>query len=185
MDRLTMGALTTDMTTKTNAPDQPTAVVPAARPRLDDVIHAIARRSFCTLATTSPAQRPHVAGVLYAEAGGSLYVSTLRSSRKARNLAANPRASICVPVRRLPVGPPATILFPVAGEVLDLDDPEVVELAGAGRLDAITSHGELELAGGCFLRLRPAGDYVTYGIGMSLWRLLRDPLNAGGRVAAA
>jgi hypothetical protein len=172
------------MATITDASDHPSAVDPAVRPGLDQVTRAITRRSFCTLATTSPGRRPHVAGVLYAEAEGNLYVSTLRSSRKARNLAAIPRASVCVPVRRLPIGPPATISFAAVGEVLDVDSPEVVDLTTTDRLKAITSHGELELPDGCILRLRPAGDYITYGLGMSLWRLLREPLDAAGRVPA-
>jgi Pyridoxamine 5'-phosphate oxidase len=186
MDRLGDTLFTPRMLTiHDHSTDANPAPVPGAHPELDDVTRALGRRSFCTLATTSPADRSHVAGVLYAFSGGSLYVSTMRSSRKARNIVANPRVAVCVPIRRLPVGPPATVQFAATAEVLDLDDPEVVALAGPGRLKAITGHGELELPGGCILRIRPVGAYVTYGIGMSLWRLLRDPLNAAGRVAIA
>ena len=143
---------------------------------------AVAKRSFCTLATASDASRPHVAGVLYSAVGTTLYVSTLRDSRKARNVAANPRVAVTVPVRRLPVGPPSAVQFQGTARILDNDDPEVRELAAAGRLKAISGHGELELDGGCVLRITPGRRLVTYGLGMPLLRFLRDPLNAAGAV---
>jgi hypothetical protein len=147
---------------------------------LDIATRAITRRTYCTLATGS--SRPHVAGVIYAAVDGDLYISTLRDSRKARNIAANPRVAVTVPVRRLPIGPPATVQFQGSAEVLAVDDPEVVRLAAAGRLKPITGHGELDLPDGCVLRIRPGRRLVTYGLGMSLLRLLRDPLNAAGSV---
>ncbi|WP_214404133.1 pyridoxamine 5'-phosphate oxidase family protein [Pseudonocardia lacus] len=143
---------------------------------------AIAKRSFCTLATASDASRPHIAGVLYSAAGRTLYVSTFRDSRKARNVAVNPRVAVTVPVRRLPVGPPAAVQFQGTARILDNDDPEIRELAAAGRLKAISGHGELELDGGCVLRIEPGRRMVTFGLGMPLLRFLRDPLNAAGAV---
>lgn len=144
------------------------------------VLRAIERRSFCTLATTSAQGRPHVAGVLYAVAGTDLYVSTMRTSRKARNIEANPSVAVCIPVRRLPVGPPSSVQFQGRAELLELDDPALRRLADAGRLKGVTSHGELELPGGCFVRITPNGRAATYGLGMSLLRFLRDPLAAAG-----
>lgn len=145
------------------------------------VLRLMAKRSFCTLSTTSAQQRPHVAGVLYAADGATLYVNTLRSSRKARNVAEVGRAAVCIPVRRLPVGPPSSIQFQGRAEVVAFDDPSLQPLLAAGALGAITSHGELELPDGCFLRLTPAGPVATFGLGLPLRRLLRDPLHAGGR----
>lgn len=147
---------------------------------LDIATRAIARHTYCTLATGST--RPHVAGVIYAAVDDALYVSTLRGSRKARNIAANPRVAVTIPIRRLPIGPPATVQFQGTAEVLAVDDPEVVALAAAGRLKPITGHGELELPDGCVLRIRPGRRLITFGLGMSLLRLIRDPLNTGGSV---
>ena len=143
---------------------------------------ALDRRAFATLATTSPAARPHVAGVLYELVDGVLYVSTLRSSRKARNIAANPRVAVCVPVRRLPVGPPSTIQFQTTATLLDPTDPEITALVARGAIDSITSHGELDLPDGCFLRIPLPAHAVTYGLGLPLRTLIADPLSAGGRV---
>lgn len=163
-------------TTPTPAPDRPTG------PTFAQVERAIRRRSFCTLATASAANRPHAAGVLYAYAEGALYVSTGLASRKARNIAANPAVFVCVPVRRLPVGPPSSLQFAATAEILDRHDVSLRRLVDQGALKAITGHGELELDGGCFLRIVPQATIHTYGIGMPLHRLLRDPLNAGGTV---
>lgn len=153
-----------------------------AGPTFADVERAIRKRSFCVLATASPANRPHAAGVLYAYAKGSLYVSTGRESRKGRNVAANPAVFICVPVRRLPVGPPSSVQFAATAEILANEAPGLRRLATQGSLKAVTGHGELELEGGCFLKITPNPTIHTYGIGMPLHRLLRDPLNAGGMV---
>jgi hypothetical protein len=176
MERLGVTRFTDDMT-DTTAPTASTA-----RPTLDLVRRTLQRRSFAVLSTVSPAGRPHAAGVAYSLAGDDLYLSTMRESRKARNLVANPWAGVVVPVRRLPVGPPATVQFQGRAELLDLDDPEIVGLASDGQLKAITSHGELELAGGCFVRITPSHRVHTYGLGLSLRQLLRDPLAAGGSV---
>jgi Pyridoxamine 5'-phosphate oxidase len=92
------GRMTTTTHPATQAEANPT------RPEAKAVIRALRRRSFCTLATASPAGQPHVAGVMYA------------------------------------------------------------------------------LVDGCFLRITPAGVLHTYGLGLPLRRLVRDPLNAGGRV---
>jgi hypothetical protein len=177
MERRGRPALTRAMTSITPSHDSKPAT-----PTFAQVERAIQRRSFCILATASPTNRPHAAGVLYAYAEGALYISTERESRKARNIAANPAAFISIPVRRLPVGPPSSVQFAGAAEVIDLDDTGVRDLVAKGALKAITKHGELELDGGCFLRVTPGPAIHTYGIGMPLLRLIRDPLNAAATV---
>lgn len=64
-----------------------------------------------------------------------------------------------------------------------MDDGDVRRLLGAGRLRSISGHGALELPDDCFLRVTPPERVLTYGLGMSLLRLLRDPLDAAGSVA--
>jgi len=177
MDRLTSSAFTAGMTTSEGR-----RIAHPANPRHEQVVNAVARRSFCTLATASAQDRPHVAGVLYAADGNVLYVSTLRSSRKARNIAGNPSVFVCIPIRRLPVGPPSTVQFSATAEILAAADADIVGLAQAGRLKPITGHGELELPDGCFLRITPGPKLHTYGLGLPLRRLLRDPLHAGASV---
>lgn len=148
------------------------------------VTKAIGRRSYCLLSTVSANDRPHAAGVTYAAVGTTLYANTFRASRKARNIAGNQHVGVVVPIRRLPVGPPSAVQFQAEAEILAADDPHIVELLEAGRLKAITGHGELDQPDGCFVRITPTGRIHTYGLGMPLIRLIRDPLNSAGIVAS-
>jgi hypothetical protein len=149
-------------------------------PVLADVLRAIGKRSFCTLATSSPTNQPHVAGVMYAMANDRLYITTSRASRKARNIAAIPNVFVCIPIRRAPVGPPSTVQFAATAELLTARDPDIVALVQAGRLKAITGHGELDMADICFVRVSPSRRLLTYGLGLPLRQLIKDPLNAAG-----
>jgi hypothetical protein len=167
------------MTNHTTAITSPATVDPT----LGRLVRGVVRkRSFAVLATSSPDGRPHAAGVLYQVADGHLWISTLRSSRKATNASRNPRVALTIPVRRLPLGPPASVQLQASAEVVDLDDAQLRRLAVAGALKKVTGHGELDLPGGCFLRLALPARVPTYGLGMSLWSLIREPL-AAGRVA--
>lgn len=167
--------------TTTNSP--PTA---SHRPDPSRISRAISRRSFCTLATVSPAGRPHVAAVIYELVADRLYISTIASSRKARNVADQPHVAVVIPVRRLPVGaPPSTIQFQATAALLAVDSHEIVALSRDGRLGAITGHGELDLPDSCIIRVDLPRRIHTYGLGMSLWELARDPLGGGGEAVLA
>lgn len=144
------------------------------------VTRALAKRSFAMLATVSPRGRPHVAGVSYQLVDTHLYVNTDRSSRKARNVAADPHVAVTIPVRRLPVGPPAQVHFQATAEVLAIED--VRDLLDAGALTSLTSLGQLDRPDVCFLRITPPSRLHTYGFG-PLRQVLRHPLDAAGTVA--
>ncbi|MEM8902366.1 MAG: hypothetical protein AAGF02_01575 [Actinomycetota bacterium] len=57
--------------------------------------------------------------------------------------------------------------------------------SGSGELDAATNDGELDLDGGCFLRIRVPERLVTHGLGRALRTLVSDPLGGGGAVEPA
>ena len=166
-------------TATTTAPDAGPGVF---HPDAATVRRAVERRSVATLSTVSGAGRPHAATVLYQCVDDALYISTHETSRKARNIADNGSAAVAIAVRRLPVGPPASVQFQATATVLANDDPEIVRMAAAGRLDKVTGHGELDLDGGCFLRIALPARAVTYALGMSLWQVLRNPLDVAGEV---
>ncbi|MEU4834404.1 pyridoxamine 5'-phosphate oxidase family protein [Streptosporangium sp. NPDC023615] len=142
----------------------------------------ISKQTFCTIATSSAANRPHVAGMLYAETGGKLYMATLESTVKARNVRQNRNVAICVPCRRYPFSPPFTLQFQGTAEILDAKDPHIQDLIGTGRLKAITSLGEAEMEGICFIVVTPGRRVATYGLGLSLMQWIRSPLHAAGSV---
>ena len=145
------------------------------------VRRAIHSRGFAMLSTVSPAGFPHATGVIYVPVGDELYVHTMRSSRKARNVAADGRIGVVIPVRKLPVGPPFTVQFQGRAEVLEMDDPEITALVASGALKKITGHGELDEPDGCFVRIRPTGTVHTYGIGVSVLAVAKDPIANGPR----
>ena len=193
MDRL-IDLRSTDAMTTPTIPTRPPAllagspafdVAPTGHPVRDvpaDLVRrALASRSYAVLATVSPAGRPHAAGVLYTMVGDDLWLSTETTSRKGRNLLASPHVGVTVPVRRLPIGPPATIHLQGRAVVVAVDDPEVLRLVATGDLKAITSHGEREIPDGCFVRITPGRTIHTYALGMSLWSALRNPLASAGR----
>lgn len=162
--------------------NQPNSVGQPYSPDLALVLKGMGKRSFCTIATVSPANRPHAAGVVYVMVDRTLIVNTERTSRKARNIAANPQVGVVIPVPRVPIGPPSTVQFQATAEILPNDHPYVVDLLEGGILKSITSHGELENPDSCFLRITPNGKLNTFGIGMSIRKLAGDPLSTGGSV---
>ncbi len=141
----------------------------------------MAKRSFAVLATHSPAGRSHAAGVLYVEVDGVLYVHTQQASRKARNVAANGQVGVTIPIRKIPVGPPFSIQFQGHAEVAAMDDPRVTDLVEAGRLKKITSHGELDEPNGVFIAITPGRRIHSYGLGVPILDLMRDPVRNGPR----
>jgi hypothetical protein len=141
---------------------------------------AFVKESFMTLATSSSAERSHAAGVLYAAIDGILYVGTNMHSRKARNIESNANVGVCIPVRRLPVGPPATIIFQGTAAALDRDDQALRALLESGRLKRLTSHGELDDPDNWFIKITPTGKVHTFGIGVPLRTLIRHPLETMG-----
>jgi general stress protein 26 len=145
----------------------------------DATVRAAARRAlernhFCTLATCSLENLPHVVGVTYAAVDGRLYIHTIDTSRKAVNIRRNPRVAVCVPVRRLPFGPPFCVQFQGKAELLAADDPEIEQLIGAGKLKSIVAFGALSVPGTCFLRVTLGRRISTFGIGVPMLELLRD-----------
>ena len=175
----------------TTAPIKPTTTPPTTTPatsstatqRLssDSALRYVDRRSYAVVASTSDAGRSHSAGIVYARSGSALYFSTLRTSRKARNIAANPHVGVTIPIRRVPVGgPPSAIMFQARAELVESTDPVLLDTVASGDLKAIIGHGELDLPDGVFVRVALPRRIHTYGLGMSLWSLVRDPFNAAG-----
>ncbi len=135
---------------------------------------AIARNSFCVLATSSASNRPHAVGLLYAAVDTTVYLLVGQDTIKTRNIRENPRVAVCIPVRRYPFGPPMAVQFQGVAEVLTADDPGIRQLLAAGRLKRIAGYGAADKPGTCFIRVTPAHRISTYGLGIPILRLLRD-----------
>lgn len=156
----------------------PPTIDPTQAKRITKIL---ARHSFCIVATTSPAGNGHAAGVVFDWADGALYIHTMRSSRKARNIAANPHVGIVVPARRLPVGPPFTVQFHATATIVAMNDEAIRRLLADRKLATTSGHGALDESDGCFLRITPISVVHTYGIGVPVLGIIKDPLHAGAR----
>lgn len=143
---------------------------------------AIEQGFFCTLATSSAENRPHVVGVVYVAVDGILYINTTDTGTKARNIRENRRVAVCIPVQQHPEAPPFCVQFQGTAEICSLQDARIVELMARGRLESIAGHGVLDLPGSCFLRVTPGSRIATYGIGVSLEEVMRDPVHASRSV---
>jgi hypothetical protein len=119
-----------------------------------------------------------VVGVLYVVLDGVIYISTLRTSVKARNIRENPRVAVCIPVRRFPFVPPFHVSFQGHAELHARDDTAISAPLDTGRLKTITSHGELDDEDSCFVTIVPGPRVATYGLGVPVRELIRDPLHA-------
>jgi nitroimidazol reductase NimA-like FMN-containing flavoprotein (pyridoxamine 5'-phosphate oxidase superfamily) len=147
---------------------------PATRTTPEKLRRTIAKRHFCTLATASASGAPHIVGVTYQYLDGYLYFATGADTKKVRNIRANPRVAVHIPVRQYPGGPPWSIQFQGAATVLDRDSEEISRLLEAGKLKKITRFGVLKEPDLCFLKIEPARKVHTYGLGLSLLEVMRD-----------
>jgi nitroimidazol reductase NimA-like FMN-containing flavoprotein (pyridoxamine 5'-phosphate oxidase superfamily) len=90
------------------------------------VLRALRRRDFAVLSTADDHGRPHSVGVEYGVSpeGTAICVMTRRHLRKARDIAANPRVSLVVPLTRrlLWFLPPPCIQLQGTAEILERDD---------------------------------------------------------------
>ena len=173
------------MTSTTPATTTPSATTTNPDRQIRIVAKALRSKSFATLATVSPRGRSHGAGVVYDFVDGTLWIHTMRDSRKGRNIAHNRHVGISVPYRRLPVGPPYTLHFQGLAELVSLDDPVAVGHFEAGRLDSISGHGAMTMDGACFVRIAPTGTIHSFGAGVPVLDLIRNPIETGARSAPA
>lgn len=155
-----------------------TTRVTTAGPTAATVTRTLQKHSYCVISTVSPKGNPHAVGVLYAYVDGALYIATGDSTRKAKNVWSNPNAAVCVPVRKYPVGPPFAVNFQGRAEVLARDEPEIARLLAAGKLKKIVGYGVIDEPDLCFIKITPNNRIGTYGLGVPLRELLRNPAHA-------
>lgn len=142
--------------------------------QLEIIRRELAKRSFCVLATSSAANRPHAVGLMYTADDLTLYFVVGRETIKVRNVLENPKVAISVPVRKYLVGPPLAVQFQGIGAVLEPTDPGFQKLVASGRGKRIVSSGVLDKPRTCLIRVSPHRRISSYGLGIPLRTLLRD-----------
>lgn len=147
----------------------------------DALWRRVEKKTFAVMSWVTPAGQARSAGIMYRAVDQVVYVGVDDDSWKARHIALNEWVSMTVLVRRggllslvAPI-PPATISFRGTAVVHPQEAlatlPKVVE-------KLLPSGGSKEKFR--IIEIRPAGDFVTYGIGVSLRTMLR-PEEASGR----
>ena len=140
----------------------------------NQVWDAIDRSIFGVLAFVNRDGRPRTTGVCYTVEGRSLYVSTAKASWKVRHIAANPDMSMTVTLpKRVPFMPfikipAATVTFRGEAEILNVDD---VDPSVFKRLPVGSERDPEVLKGLAVIRIIPRGEFVTYGIAMSILQM--------------
>jgi hypothetical protein len=149
----------------------------------DQVWQAIENELFAVVGMVSARNEARTAGVMYALRDRKLYFVSDKDAWKVRHIAQNPHLSVTIPIAKRVFFmpwikiPAATITFCATARVLPAgevppellravlrqmaDDPEVVEDS-------------------CLVELAPKGEFVTYGVGVSLMEM-RDTEKARGR----
>lgn len=139
---------------------------------------------FGVLGYVTPRQEARTVGIVYVVRDFSLYITTRRSSWKAKHIPLNPNVSMTVPIpKRIPLLPwikipAATITFFGTAAILALDEvsQEFSHTLFRGLEEDPDVAEDL-----CIIKVTPEGDFLTYGVGVPLLAM-RDRQQARGRV---
>ncbi|HXZ78633.1 MAG TPA: hypothetical protein VEG30_01810 [Terriglobales bacterium] len=149
----------------------------------EQVWREVEKHSFAVLGFVTPRAEARTAGIVYLVREHELYITTWRNSWKARYIGSNPHVSLTVTIpKRILLAPwvhipDATITF--AGEALlhAIDAvPEDIPRTLLRGLE-LSAEQKKEIS---IIRVRPAGEFLTYGVGVPL-RIMRHPEAASGR----
>jgi hypothetical protein len=149
----------------------------------DDVWRVIEKQKFMVVGMVSARGKPRTAGVMPYTLNRRLWFTTHEREWKARHIDANRDVSVTVPIpKRVPLMPwikvpAATITFSGVAEIVP-----AAELPDKARIALTRGLTFDDGARGALLGIgvRPVGDFVTYGVGVSLLTM-RDTEAARGR----
>jgi hypothetical protein len=149
----------------------------------EQVWRALSEASFAVVSYVTPAGEPRSSGVVYALAGRRLYLAVATDSWKARHIAASGRVAVTVLVRR---GGLLSLIFPIPPATVSFHGSAIVhppgQVADHGVPKQLTPLLPAERqAMSRIIEIHPEGDFLTYGLGVSLARM-RHPSAARARV---
>lgn len=150
----------------------------------DDVWRVLEKQNFMVVGMISARGAARTAGVMLYTVDRTLWFTTNDITWTARHIAVHPEVSVTVTIpKRVPFVPwvripAATITFSgVAGIVPATRMPAVARKALTKGLKQVEDGSEGQLLG---IGIRPAGDFITYGVGVPLITML-DTVTARGR----
>lgn len=144
----------------------------------DQVWHEIGKASFAVVGYVTPTGEPRSSGVVYKSLEQRLYMAVAPDSWKAKHIATSGRVSVVVPVRR---GGVLSVLLPIPPATISFHATAIVHPAGSIEIGSVSK----ELASllpaerrdqGCVIELIPEGEFLTYGLGVSLMEMRRPEI---------
>lgn len=144
----------------------------------------IEKNIFAVLGMVSTRNEARTAGIMYVAHAGKFYISSDKDAWKTRHIATNPHVSLTVAIpKSVPFMPwikvpAATITF--AG-IATIATPDSLDADLRRRLFQVIADDAAKLAGSIVIVVEPVGEFVTYGVGVSLMEM-RDTVKARGRV---
>ena len=133
----------------------------------DRVWAALEKANYAVLSYVNPAGHPRASGVMYATADCRLCIATDPDSWKARSLATGDQVAVTVPIRR---GGPLSLVAPIPPATIAFHARVTVQAATvvATVSKKLASYQPAERKISCVLELAPEGEFLTYGLGVSL-----------------
>ena len=123
-----------------------------------------------TYSYLTPAGKPRSSGVICAAARRRLYVVTAPDSWKARQISGGDQVAVTVPIRR---GGLLSLISPIPPATVSFHRTAKVHPAGWAGTEPVpkkllSQRPKERREAGCLLELVPEGNFVTYGLGVSL-----------------
>jgi hypothetical protein len=150
--------------------DHATGRTPAPRLTTERVWNQLQKASFAVISHVTPAGKPRASGVVCAAAGRRVYVVTAADSWKARQISDGDEVAVTVPIRR---GGLLALIAPIPPATVSFHATATVHPAGSVNIESVSKKLASQLPkerrqAGCLLELVPHGNFLTYGLGVSL-----------------
>ena len=153
-------------------------------PATTDIIwDAIKKELFAVLGMVTKELETRSTGIVYSVNDNKLYIGTGLETWKIHHIRLNPEVSITIPIpKRIPLLPwikipQATISFSGTARIIPAVEAEHDILHSVYR--HMADDQEL-MEESCLIEVVPKGDFITYGVGVSLMEM-RNPELARGR----
>lgn len=151
----------------------------------NQVWEEINKQLFAVLGVVTQTGEARTVGIVYVVVDGKLYISSGKQAWKVRHIDQNPHVSLTVPIhKRILIMPwikipAATITFSGTARLLAYQDVsnEAIQKLFRGMILSEAEKEDMRI-----IEVTPVGDFITYGVGVSLMDM-REPTKARGRAA--
>lgn len=151
----------------------------------EQVWEELGKQLFAVLGMVNAQNEARTIGMVYVARDYRIYMVTGQETWKVRYVQQNPHVSITVPIaKRIPLLPwikipAATITFAGVARARAMD--EVDDSVLNALLRGLENDPEMREKS-CIIEVEPEGDFITYGVGVSLMTM-RTPAKSRGRVS--